>query len=651
MIFITGSDEIQVTLEAITVTGAKQSDGIQIQGKARVTLMHSQVSHNDGDGLLVEGLASTKLIDSQASNNGGHGLDVLEEAVVALIGSQFENNKKCGISGGSSGSLIVGWSNRFSNNRQDACDTDRQRLSRTLPPHPHSRRQITVPEDVPSIQEAIDLVADGGTINVSPGLYNETLEISNISFVLRGTDTNRVRLASEGRSSAILIFSETSTYVQLERLTIGPSSARGLLVRGSTKMALIDVRVSGNRDDGLFLKDSVQVEIKDSIIQDNKGLLSTGIFARDSASASLQNVQIFGNEDDGILVRDSATVRMGNVQLFQNGAEGFFVRDTARVEIEGSTIRDNEACGIWIYSKEAQVSGAPNRMYRNGVDLCGFASAVLRKPLVPQTTRTQLSVPENYKSLQEAVDAIAPGGTITVSAGLYETGLTLWKPLVLQGVDKIKTTLKALPKSPLVSSIIPDARGVIIRQLTLAGSRWYGALVHGYARFEAVQFSHNAFGGLVVGEGARVSLNQSVISQNKSGGLTIGGSLVVISAQVNLSDSQISDNELHGLLALGSAQVDLIASQVSGNGGNGLSVRESAQVSLTHTQVAQNGANGLALEDLARAHLTDSQVSRNGRSLLGAFSDSVGIALKDSARLILDRSQVAQNKKTGLDWN
>lgn len=46
-------------------------------------------------------------------------------------------------------------------------------------------RQITVPEDLPTIQEAIDMVEPGGTVVVSPGTYFETIDFGGKDLTLR----------------------------------------------------------------------------------------------------------------------------------------------------------------------------------------------------------------------------------------------------------------------------------------------------------------------------------------------------------------------------------------------------------------------------------------------------------------------------------
>lgn len=143
------------------------------------------------------------------------------------------------------------------------------------------------------------------------------------------------------------------------------------------------------------------------------------------------------------------------------------------VEIKESVIRDNKHCGLYVSSPEAQVRGTPNEMRGNGADLCGYAPAALRKPRVSQTNRAFLMVPGDFGDLQEAVDAIFPGGTITMASGTYKTGLTLWKPLTLEGMSGpavMPTKLIELPERSLIISVIAGVQGVVLDGLEIQGT-------------------------------------------------------------------------------------------------------------------------------------------------------------------------------------
>jgi nitrous oxidase accessory protein NosD len=283
-----------------------------------------------------------------------------------------------------------------------------------------------------SIQQAIDQAPERAVLCVGslgkgddlplPQRWKETLVIKR-SLTLRGVNLAPPLTRIEARhlgQPVIKIESDAEIEVTFDNLTVAEAkNADGIEIDGPAKVVLTKVQSSDNFYDGVRAGDLSAVTLQDSIVANNGG--------------------------DG---------------LFSSGA---------KVKFEGNVIQDNKGCGINLIFSEIQVFSAPQEMHGNGADLCGFAPASLREPLVPQTQKTQLTVPGDFPSLQEAVDAIAPDGTIIIGSGTFETGLTIWKPLTLQGTDKAQSMLKALPDHRLTVSIIAEAQGVVLDELTVTG--------------------------------------------------------------------------------------------------------------------------------------------------------------------------------------
>ncbi len=373
-------------------------------------------------------------------------------------------------------------------------------------------------------------------------------------------------------------------------------NVHGLWVRGSATVTLSNSQVSGNEWPGLEVEDSATVSLTNSQVSDN-GLW--GLLVRDLAMVSLTNSQVSDNGLWGLLVKDLAMVSLTNSQVSDNGY-GLVVSGSARVEIKESTLQDNRGCGIEVFSKEAQVRGTPNKMRGNGADLCGFAPASLRQPLAPPDPRPKLVVPTDYATIQEAIDAILPGGTVEVAAGSYEVGLTIWKPVVLLGAGRDQTILEALPERGLVLSIIAEAQGVRIEGFQVKGSKGAGLLIYGReVTIQGALISGNGDDGLSVSGSARVSLTDSQVSGNGYG-LSVSGS-----AEVSLTNSQVSGNRLWGLWVWGSATVEVRSSTIEGNGTdpecqrlgyicNGIRVSGESQTTITDSKIRNNTDWGVA---------------------------------------------------------
>jgi len=196
---------------------------------------------------------------------------------------------------------------------------------------------------------------------------------------------------------------------------------------------------------------------------------------------------------------------------------------------------------------------------------------------VLQPERLVVRVPEDYPTIQAAVDAAAEGGTVLIGPGLYKENVQITKSLRLIGVSQEQVRIQAVDdqkpvfyvtsKAPMQIylqgltlfreqlpdikepfTFIPPGAGVfilgpiqtIMRQLTITSQ--YGAVVifpfAGYdesllrfqpqAILEEVQLMHN--GGAVAAVSAQVTIRRSTIAENEAG--FIGDSLYLTQSTV-----------------------------------------------------------------------------------------------------------------------
>lgn len=98
------------------------------------------------------------------------------------------------------------------------------------PATPSTATLVQVPGDVPTISEAIERVADGGVVLVSPGIYTETVRVDRPDVTLRGTDRNEVIIDGEGlRANGVEVIADG---VRVENLTVRNHTFNGVLVTG-----------------------------------------------------------------------------------------------------------------------------------------------------------------------------------------------------------------------------------------------------------------------------------------------------------------------------------------------------------------------------------------------------------------------------------
>jgi hypothetical protein len=95
---------------------------------------------------------------------------------------------------------------------------------------PEGAQLVRVPEDAPTITEAVDQVAEGGMVLVGPGTYPEEVTIDTADVTLRGVDRNDTVIDGGGIRSFGVFASADG--VRIENLTVHSTLFYGVLVTG-----------------------------------------------------------------------------------------------------------------------------------------------------------------------------------------------------------------------------------------------------------------------------------------------------------------------------------------------------------------------------------------------------------------------------------
>jgi len=273
-------------------------------------------------------------------------------------------------------------------------------------------------------------------------------------------------------------------------------------------------------------------------------------------------------------------------------------------------------------------------MMDNGADLCGNLPGTLRIPL-REATEAEITYPDGrYGSLQEAVDALLPGGVLTLQVGEYRAGVTISKQVRIEAAGGAEVTLKGKSDKVPVLSLVGGAKLELVGLKVTDGE--YGLLMGADAQVTISNstLSGNGWDGIGLWGSARVIISGSSISENDRWGIRLWGS-----AQVTISDSSISENWWDGINLSGSARATISDSTLSGNDGDGIRLRDSAQATISNSTLSENWDEGIELSGSARATISDSSISGNGLD---------GIRLEGSARATI-RQSILQGNGTDYD--
>lgn len=476
--------------------------------------------------------------------------------------------------------------------------------------------------------ERLTISGDGGLAGVALGgmsLADLTkCDIVGMMYGLQVSDSASLTLnectISDSRQIAVVLRDSARATIRSSR--VSDNRGQALQLSGSAQAEVSNSQLSRNNSHGLWLQDGARVALNDCSVSDNgqHGLLLAG-----QSQARVLGSQLSGNSDQGISGGAQSTVYLTSTRVLSNwhGIElsgeaeatiagstisanrwdGIRTQNSAHATISGSTIsgssrglglsaastahvsncliEENGQYGVFSLST-GEVTGQGNRFRENGIDLGGNLPGTLRLPL-KEPAETAISWPdERFASLQEAIDALLPGGTLRLAPGTYTAGLTIGTELSIEARDGEVVLWGKTERLPVLS-LVDGA------DLRLAGTTISGGST-----------------GLSVSAGATVALTGCTISQNSQ------GAYLSYTSSAEMVDCNIVGNAHSGVFVTGSAQATIVACQVSNHTEYGIAAARSARLTVTDSTVINCGWDGgIILWDSSQTHLERNTITNN----------------------------------------
>ena len=245
-----------------------------------------------------------------------------------------------------------------------------------------------VPAEFPSISEAIAAAEPGDTILVEPGVYRESLLLSDSRgdrLVIRSTGGSAKTTIAYGDTAnvneAVVTFQKCSNSTQFIGFAIdGRGTAkRGILVNSDSKPLLEDVAitaceygVASHKGSAPFLRNV-----------STSGSRTAGLFIS-GGGADAKDCRFTKSEKFGVYVSSGVSqVRLRNVVATDNGQVGIQVSDCAEFSIEGGTITNNGDTGIILQDSSPMMTNLLVEGHKN----VGIVMEVSEATLMGSTVR------------------------------------------------------------------------------------------------------------------------------------------------------------------------------------------------------------------------------------------------------------------------
>lgn len=245
-----------------------------------------------------------------------------------------------------------------------------------------------------TIKQALKKADHKTEIHVAKGTYEENITLKK-GIRLLGEDKNDTILKAKNSKKSVITMEDDS---EVDDFTI-KRGKRGVLVKKSAKISVINCIVKYNKKDGIFIqggdtKKSHQVVVSKSEIRNNG---QAGIYSAGKRRVVIMDSEIFNNESDGIDLAEGTSAWIAKNKVKNNGGSGFKLAiDSSNIWTKSNSIKNNKREGMEISfgGRAGRINIAKTKIVNN--NLHGIAK-IQRSFLATSFWNKYLTVENNTK--------------------------------------------------------------------------------------------------------------------------------------------------------------------------------------------------------------------------------------------------------------
>lgn len=256
-----------------------------------------------------------------------------------------------------------------------------------------------------------------------------------------------------------------------------------------------------------------------------------------------------------------------------------------------------------------------------------FVLGIVPGEAVAQTT----TVPDDYLTIQLAIDAAATGGTVYVRSGTYHEHVIINKSLVLQGENRETTIIDGDGTGKVVT--ISSTNNVTVRGFTVRnsgttiGSDQDAGVVLRNASNNLISdciLTSNGLNGLYSYGSSYNTIRNCDISHNEYPPVTGGGVRGAVhlrySSHNMILDNNIFSNSRNGITARSPADFTTITGNfLYSNNGHGIHVGHSRYCNISNNLIRENLGSGVDFDSGSNHQVVNNTMDSNGGGIRTVF--------------------------------
>ncbi len=343
---------------------------------------------------------------------------------------------------------------------------------------------------------------------------------------------------------------------------------------------------------------------------------------------------------DGVLVKDAIVDSGGDAWFEYYNSTGALV---FRAYLD-TVFRGTTHCIIQLkhVSQYSEINGSVLMMFEENDKKTLSVSCIL-----PKARTVDDNGGADFTSIQAAIDAAIPGGTVYVYAGAYSENVVVNKQLTLEGEGADVVTVTNCTSDSPVFNVTADY--VNISGFTVTGATGYYAGIY-LGGVEHCNISSNNV--LINCEGICLyhSDNNTIIDNNASSSVGCGSGILLRSSDSNcIINNNASNNEYPGIYLVASGSNTITGNTLINNtacnytyGGLELYFSSSSNT-ITNNTIIDNVGNGIRIWDSSNSNtLTNNVIESNNH---------YGVYLSSSSNNLVFHNNLVNNSNNAYDSN